>query len=169
MPAGFFLYVKFSKFIVARTNMKKILLPCLLLVSLFTAGLTQAQMPGDSLYANTRDSIGAYKDVEVYASYPGGEKVWQQFLMKNLDLSVIEKDVPSSLNIKKTFMLQFIVCTDGTICNIEAINDDGSLPSCRKEAVRIISKSGKWVPAMKNGKPIKSFKIQPITFIQESE
>jgi protein TonB len=33
-----------------------------------------------------------------------------------------------------------------------------------KEAIRVISRSGKWIPAMQNGRKVKSYKRQAIVF-----
>jgi len=118
----------------------------------------------DSTKSNTRDSIGALRKVEVEAAYPGGDKAWIQFLIKNLNSIDAVKDVPASLKrFKATVWVQFIVCTDGTVCEIKTMND---VPlSMKAEAERVIKLSGKWLPALQNGKPVKAFRKQPITFV----
>ena len=59
--------------------------------------------------------------------------------------------------------VQFMVSEDGTVSEIEAVSGpiEGGL---REETIKLIKKSGKWIPAMKNGLPVKSYKIQPFTF-----
>lgn len=59
-----------------------------------------------------------YIKPEVESSFPDGLKGWQNFLNRQLRY-------PSSAvqqNIQGTVVLQFIVCTDGTVCDIEAIS-----------------------------------------------
>ena len=34
----------------------------------------------------------------------------------------------------------------------------------REEAIRVIKNSGKWTPAVQNGRTVKSYKQQPVTF-----
>jgi protein TonB len=34
-----------------------------------------------------------------------------------------------------------------------------------EEVMRVIQKSPKWRPAMQNGKPVKAYRKQPITFV----
>ncbi|HKC36430.1 MAG TPA: hypothetical protein VKB95_10225 [Chitinophagaceae bacterium] len=118
----------------------------------------------DSTKGNTRDSLGVLRKVEVEAAFPGGDKAWVQFLFRNLNSIDAVKDVPASLkSFKATVWVQFIVCTDGTVCDIETIND--VFPSMKTEAERVIKLSGKWLPALQNGKPVKAFRKQPITFV----
>jgi protein TonB len=59
--------------------------------------------------------------------------------------------------------VQFIVDMEGKVSNVEAISgpETGGL---REEAVNVIKKSGRWEPAIQNGRKVKSYKKQPITF-----
>jgi protein TonB len=63
-------------------------------------------------------------------------------------------------------ILQFIVCTDGTVCNIEAISGPEVL---RKTALEAIKNTPNWKPAVQKGKFVKSYKKQPIVFRLERE
>jgi protein TonB len=56
-----------------------------------------------------------------------------------------------------------VVDRDGSISGVEAVSgpESGGL---REEAVRVIRKSGKWLPGNQNGRPVKSYKRQPVTF-----
>lgn len=57
---------------------------------------------------------------------------------------------------------------DGEVSDIEAISGptEGGL---REEAVRVIKKSGKWVPAISHGRKVKSYKRQPIIFMTNQD
>lgn len=117
---------------------------------------------------NTRDTIGAFNKVEVEADFPGGIEAWKQFLYTNLRADAPYKEIPRKVKyFKQTAIVQFIVCTDGTVCNVKVIND--VLPSIKKEAERVIKISGNWLPAQQDGKTVKAFRQQPITFVVVSE
>ena len=63
-------------------------------------------------------------------------------------------------------IVQFIVDKEGNVSDVEAVSGPSEL---RDEAVRVIKKSGKWTPAVQNGRQVKSYKKQPIVFRLESE
>lgn len=97
--------------------------------------------------------------VEIDASYPGGMPAWARFLHKNLSYpeDAIEKGIQGPV------MVQFIVDKEGNVSDIEVVAGptDGGL---REEAIRVIRKSGKWTPAIQNGRVVKSYKRQPVIF-----
>jgi protein TonB len=64
-------------------------------------------------------------------------------------------------NIQGTVVLQFIVCTDGTVCDIEAISGPEEL---RASAIAALKTTPRWVPAMQDGKNVRSYKKQPIVY-----
>ncbi len=67
-----------------------------------------------------------------------------------------------------TVMVQFVVDVDGTVSDVKAISgpEKGGL---REEAVRVIKKSGKWTPALQNGRYVKAYRKQPVTFVTQAE
>ena len=80
------------------------------------------------------------------------------------------KDPDDALNnqIQGTVLVQFIVDKTGHLSEVQAISgpDAGGL---RDEAVRVISKSGQWLPAIQNGAKVKSYKRQPVIFLLASQ
>ena len=46
-------------------------------------------------------------------------------------------------------------------CEVVSGPEEGGL---REEAVRVIKKSGKWVPALQNGRYVKAYRLQPVVF-----
>jgi protein TonB len=66
--------------------------------------------------------------------------------------------------IQGMIMVQFIVDKDGDISDVQPISgtDQGGL---QDEAIRVIRASGKWIPAIQNGRQVRSFKKQPIVFM----
>lgn len=111
----------------------------------------------------SKDSVGIFQNVEQEAEFPGGIEAWRNFLYANLNPDAPFKELPKrTKHFKQTAIVQFIVCTDGTVCDVKVIND--VLPSIKSEAEQAIKKSGKWEPARLNGQGVKAYRKQPITF-----
>ena len=144
--------------------MKK-LTATLLLIALTLFSIAQNNVVGvPPEYGLSKDSIGAFVKVEKEADFPGGLPAWRDFLMTNLRADVVLKDLPKrTKKFEQTAMVQFIVCTDGTVCDVKVINK--VLPSIKKEAERAIVNSGKWIPAEQGGRKVKAYRRQPITFL----
>lgn len=102
--------------------------------------------------------------VQVESSFPGGTPAWQRYLNKNLRYP----DYAMSNEITGRIVVRFIVDKDGNVSDVEAVSgpEQGGL---REEAVRVIRKSGKWTPALQNGRYVKSYKEQPVTFEMTKE
>ena len=116
----------------------------------------------------TRDTVGVFRRVEVEADYPGGFSAWRNFLIQNLRGQAVADALPKSTKeFKQTAIVQFIVCTDGTLCEIRVVNDVH--PAVKAEAERVLATSGAWVPAMQNGRKVKAYRKQPITFVVNSK
>jgi protein TonB len=62
--------------------------------------------------------------------------------------------------------VQFVVDEEGNVCDAEAVSGSQALSA---EAVRVIKKSGKWTPAIQNGRCVKSIKRQPFIICLEAE
>jgi protein TonB len=116
-------------------------------------GVVEAPKKDDEDYDKT------FVSVQIESSYPGGMPAWQRYLNKNLRFP--EEAVNNE--IQGTVVVQFIVDKEGNVSDVQAIGgpDNGGL---RDEAVRVIKKSGKWTPAIQNGRQVRSYKKQPITF-----
>lgn len=102
--------------------------------------------------------------VETEASYPGGNDAWKVFIEKNIQINVpLKNKAPIG---KYPAVVEFIVDKDGAVSNVTAVTkfDYGM----EDELIRVIEKSGKWSPAMQNGKPLKAYRKQPVTFLVES-
>lgn len=114
--------------------------------------------------SETRDTTAkVFSKVEKEASFPGGLPGWRDYLINNLNADVpIKNGAPVG---KYTILVQFKVCTDGSLCDIEAINNPGF--GLSEEAVRVIKESGNWVPAEQFGRKVKSIYKQPISFMVE--
>ncbi len=111
---------------------------------------------------NEREKI--FYKVEIESNYPGGTAAWMRYLNKTFRYP----NDAQELGLQGTVTVQFIVDMEGNVSDVVAISgpETGGL---REEAVRVIKKSGKWDPAIQNGRQVKSYKKQPITFKLEVE
>ncbi|HMH21732.1 MAG TPA: TonB family protein [Puia sp.] len=103
-----------------------------------------------------------FMSVQIESSYPGGMPAWQRFLLKNF---VTPEDALDK-GISGTVVVQFIVDKEGNVSDVQAMSGPEELT---REAVRVIKKSGKWTPAIQNGRHVNSYKKQPITVQTRTE
>jgi protein TonB len=92
------------------------------------------------------------------SKYFGGVKSWQKFLLRNLKYP----DRALTKELEGDVRVCFVVDENGAV-------QDPFLQKSReysldKESLRIIKKSGKWVPGRKHGEIVKTYKVQPINF-----
>lgn len=102
---------------------------------------------------------GACEDKE--ADFKGGSTGWIKYLQKNLQPNVPVRmgAAPGSYKV----LVLFVINTDGTVSDIEVQTRFGY--GMEEEALRIIKKSPKWVPAQQYGRPVRAYRLQPITFV----
>jgi periplasmic protein TonB len=100
-----------------------------------------------------------FTKVEIDAGFPGGPAAWLRFLNKNLR----PPDEAINNGISGKVVVQFIVDKEGNVSDVVAVSgpEQGGL---REEAVRVIKKSGKWTPAIQNGRYVKAYRVQPVIF-----
>jgi len=106
--------------------------------------------------------IGCILIIETEAEYPGGAAAWQRYLYKNMHFLIdsIDDEIQSSI------MVQFVIDEEGNVNDVEAVSGPEALSA---EAVRVIKKSGKWTPAIKEGRYVKSIKRQPFIICFKEE
>ncbi|MEO7529134.1 MAG: energy transducer TonB, partial [Chitinophagaceae bacterium] len=91
--------------------------------------------------------------------FPGGANEWRKYLEKNLDATVPKQKAKDGAY---SVIVQFIVDKEGNISDVKTLTKHGY--GMEEEGVRVIKKGPKWVPAMQNGKVVKAYRKQPITF-----
>jgi periplasmic protein TonB len=85
---------------------------------------------------------------------------WVRFLERNLNGNVpVDNGAPAG---KYAVLIQFVVDTEGKISDITAISNNGY--GMEDEAIRVLKKANKWDPAIQNGRQVKTYKRQLITF-----
>ncbi len=98
-----------------------------------------------------------FTKVEIESGYPGGSRAWERFLRNNLRFP----DEAADAGVEGFVVVQFIVDVDGNVSDVVAVSGPKELQA---EAIRVIKKSGKWSPAIQNGRKVKSYKKQPLGF-----
>ncbi len=111
------------------------------------------------------DENKIFDKVEIEASFPGGDAKWRRFLEQNANGQVAtDNGAPEGTY---TTVVQFVVDKEGNISDVKALTNHGY--GMEQEAVRVIKKGPKWTPAVQNGRQVKAFRKQPITFQVQSE
>lgn len=88
----------------------------------------------------------------VPAHFAGGKSAWFRFLKKHINRdTIVMLGAPAGAYIP---IVSFVVRETGDITDIKVIYDPGY--EAAGELVRAVSKSPKWVPALKNGRPVAS-------------
>lgn len=104
------------------------------------------------------DSV--FSKVEIEAVFPGGISAWRNFLVKNLNADIpVNKGAPEGTY---TVIVQFVVDTEGNISEIKPLTNHGH--DMEAEVMRVISIGPKWESAILNGKKVKAYRKQPVTF-----
>lgn len=99
------------------------------------------------------------------AEYKGGHSSW----LKHLEYAM-SKFLPKEYfngSLEGVVVVQFIVDVDGKV--IEPKIKSSSEPKLNDAAIDIIRSSPKWIPAVQYNKPVKAYRIQPLTFTRAVE
>jgi len=99
-----------------------------------------------------------YTIVEEMPSFPGGEAGLLEYLGKNLRYPYVAKDK----RIENIVVCCFFIEKDGSVKQpfvMKPVN-----PMLDREALRVLSSLPKWIPAKKQGKPIRVKYILPVSF-----
>lgn len=117
-------------------------------------GVVEAPKPRE-----TEDYEKTFVKVEIESEYPGGSAAWLRYLNRNFHYP----DEGLNNEIQGVVVVQFIVDKEGNVSDVHALSgpEQGGL---RDEAMRVIRKSGTWIPAIQNGRKVKSYKQQPVIF-----
>ena len=99
-----------------------------------------------------------FSKVEVESDFEGGISAWGKYLTKNLDYP----DRAMKLQKQGMVVVQFVVDKEGAIFDPRISRSVEY--SLDEEALRIIRKAPRWIPAIQDGRKVKSYKRQPIIF-----
>lgn len=100
---------------------------------------------------------GPFERVEIDAKFTGN---WTKFLERYLQPDVpVDNGAPPG---RHTVVIQFVVDIDGSVSDIRPLTSIGY--GMEEEAMRVIKKAAKWEPAIQNGRKVKAYRKQPVTF-----
>jgi TonB family protein len=124
----------------------------------------QFVLPGliDGLIATDRKDI-VFSQVDRQPSFPGGLEAFGRFLGVNIRYPKEDRENGASGRV----ICSFIVEEDGTLTDIRAVRSPSE--TMGKEAVRVLMKSPKWQPGIKDGQPVRVTYTVPISFNVSSE
>ncbi len=111
------------------------------------------------------DENKIFDKVEIEASFPGGDSKWRQYLERNCN-GQVASDNGAAEGTYQT-VVQFVVDKEGNISDVKALTNHGF--GMEEEAMRTIKKGPKWKPAVQNGRQVKAYRKQPITFLVTGE
>jgi TonB family protein len=121
-----------------------------LVIAFFSFLLVDAQEQIPQL----QEKIYQMEEVDVKPEYPGGIMEFNKFISKNIK-------APEKEGLNGKVVVAFIIEIDGNISNITVVQDIGY--GSGEEAVRVVKESKKWIPAQKEGKPVRVVFRFPIT------
>jgi periplasmic protein TonB len=114
-----------------------------------------ASAPGDE------DVI--FSKAEIDAAFPGGNKAWAVFLEQQLgSFNPADNGAPKG---KYQVVVRFIVSKKGVISDLIPETNYGY--GMEQKVIAIFGKSPAWKPALQNGRPVNSYRRQPVTFVVE--
>jgi TonB-dependent SusC/RagA subfamily outer membrane receptor len=106
-----------------------------------------------------------FDQVEQNPQPKGGEAAWRKHLEKNLDINIaVKNNAPLG---RYTVKIRFIIEKDGSISQLAPLTMHGY--GMEEEAIRVIKSGPGWEPAQQNGKKVRAYRTQPITFLVQKE
>jgi len=106
------------------------------------------------------DNYDVSVPVQIQAQFPGGPDAWRKFLERNLKQDIpVDNGAPVG---DYQVVVSFLVDKNGNVTEVKAETDPGY--GTAAEAVRVIERSGKWTPAIQNGRNVIYRQKQAITF-----
>lgn len=115
------------------------------------------------------DENKIFQKVEIDAEFPGGTSGWTRYVTREIERNIDELQDDGRSG---TVVILFIVDKEGAVSEVRSVpcNEAGvgnCLPPSSKLAeiaVNAIKKGPKWKPAVQNGRNVKAYRRQPVTF-----
>ena len=105
-----------------------------------------------------QDTTIIYSRVEKKAEYIGGKEA----LIRDIKNNLVYPQKAKEEMIEGRVFVKLIVKRDSSTCNHEIVR--GVNPDLDQAALQTVKKLGRWEPARKNGKPVNSYFMLPVTF-----
>ena len=94
-------------------------------------------------------------------------KMWRRHLETNLQRYIEDARDAGMAPGQYTVNVRFLVERDGSVTDVQALTDPGY--GLSKGAVDVLRKGPKWTPGVQNGRNVRSYQTQPITFLLTEE
>jgi len=120
------------------------------------------------------DEDKVFQKVEIEAEFPGGGGAWQKFVTREIERNIDELQDDGRSG---TVVVQFIVDKEGQVSEVRALPcGEAGVANCLSSgsklaevAVNAIRRGPKWKPAVQNGRNVKAYRRQPVTFQLQEE
>lgn len=115
------------------------------------------------------DSDKVFQKVEIDAQFPGGVAGWTRYVTREIERNIDELQDDGRSG---TVVVLFIVDKEGAVSEVRALPcGEAGVARClppnsklAEIAVNAIRKGPKWKPAVQNGRNVKAYRRQPVTF-----
>jgi protein TonB len=115
------------------------------------------------------DEDKVFQKVEIDAEFPGGTAGWTRYVTREIERNIDELQDEGKSG---TVVVLFIVDKEGAVSDVRALpcgeagvaNCLGSSTKLAEIAVNAIRRGPKWKPAVQNGRNVKAYRRQPVTF-----
>jgi protein TonB len=120
------------------------------------------------------DEDKVFQKVEIDAEFPGGTQAWFKYVTREIERNIDELQDDGKSG---TVVVLFIVDKEGAVSDVRAMPcGEAGVAKClgagtklAEVAVNAIRKGPKWKPAVQNGRNVKAYRRQPVTFKLEEE
>ena len=109
-------------------------------------------------WISIKDPATIYTKVEKMAEYIGGKEA----LVHDIKNNLVYPQKAKEEMIEGRVFVKFVVKKDGSTCCYSVVRSSDSV--FEQAALQAVKKLGKWEPARKNGKPVNSYFMLPVTF-----
>lgn len=129
----------------------------------------QEAKPAEPAPQSNEETDLIHDGVEVEAEFPGGNKAWARYVSREIERNVDDLQEEGKSG---TVMVVFIVDKEGVVSEVKILPcDQVNVRNCvgpdsklADIALKAIRKGPKWKPAMKNGRSVKAYRRQQISF-----
>jgi protein TonB len=144
---------------------KQLFFPALFLsLALITVSSASAQQTDTTAFtkpAAQGDDDKIFEKAEVEASVDAA--LWRKHLQNQLMPVILNAANAGIKPGKYVVNIRFIVGLDGEVSDVRALNDFGY--GLAQGAVKVVKTGPRWKPAEQNGRRVRSYHTQPITFV----
>ena len=119
---------------------------------------------GSKVVASPQEDERTFTKVEVDAQFPGGDAAWIAYVTKAMNTHIDELQEEGKSG---TVELQFIVDKDGVVSDVEALTMQGT--KLAEIAVNALRRGPHWKPAQQNGRFVKAYRKQKVTFQMQED